>query len=224
MNHNKELWLSLVAMVLIAGLYTLILILTRQIPPAAGLFGHLLGILGFLLMLLTETLYTLRKKSQSARWGKMSDWLEFHIFTGLVGPFMVLLHSSWKFNGLAGAVMLMTLLIVASGFVGRYIYTAIPRTAEGVEIQADALEQLILQIDRQIVQLDSINPHSQKLLKQKRDLKNEKRKLINNVKSLGRTRKWMAIWHAIHIPLGMGLFAAAFIHITGAIYYATLLH
>jgi len=211
-------------MVLIAGLYTLILILTRQIPPAAGLFGHLLGILGFLLMLLTETLYTLRKKSQSARWGKMSDWLEFHIFTGLVGPFMVLLHSSWKFNGLAGAVMLMTLLIVASGFVGRYIYTAIPRTAEGVEIQADALEQLILQIDRQIVQLDSINPHSQKLLKQKRDLKNEKRKLINNVKSLGRTRKWMAIWHAIHIPLGMGLFAAAFIHITGAIYYATLLH
>lgn len=224
MNRNKELWLSLAAMVLIAVIYALVLMLTRQVPPASGLFGHLLGILGFILMLMTEILYSLRKRSISARWGRMSDWLEFHIFTGLVGPFMVLLHSSWRFNGLAGAVMLMTLLIVASGLVGRYIYTAIPRTSEGVEIQAETLDQVVLQIDSQINHLNSISPISQKQLEQKRDLENEKRKFIRNVKSLGRTRRWMAIWHALHIPLGLALFAAAFIHIAGAIYFATLLH
>ena len=49
----------------------------------------------------------------------MSDWLAFHIFTGLVGPFMVLLHSSWKFQGLAGVVMLKTLMVLLSGFIGR---------------------------------------------------------------------------------------------------------
>jgi hypothetical protein len=34
----------------------------------------------------------------------------------------------------------------------------------------------------------------------------------------------LAIWHTLHIPLGMALFTAAFIHIGAAIYYATLLH
>jgi len=88
-------------------------------------------IIGFILMLMTEILYSWRKRSRSARWGKMSNWLRFHIFTGLVGPYMVLLHTSWKFNGLAGIVLLLTVIIVLSGIVGRYIFTAIPRTADG---------------------------------------------------------------------------------------------
>jgi cytochrome b561 len=47
---------------------------------------------------------------------------------------MVLLHSAWKFHGLAGATMLLTVVIVISGFIGRYIYTRIPRTTEGLEM------------------------------------------------------------------------------------------
>jgi hypothetical protein len=33
----------------------------------------------------------------------------------------------------------------------------------------------------------------------------------------------MALWHTIHIPIGMVLFTAAFIHIVAAVYYASLL-
>jgi hypothetical protein len=33
----------------------------------------------------------------------------------------------------------------------------------------------------------------------------------------------MSLWHTIHIPIGMALFIAAFVHILGALYYATLL-
>jgi hypothetical protein len=36
-------------------------------------------------------------------------------------------------------------------------------------------------------------------------------------------RRLLALWHAVHIPIGMVLFTAAFIHILAAIYYATLL-
>jgi hypothetical protein len=71
----------------------------------------------------------------------MSTWLEFHIFTGIVGPYMVLLHSSWKFQGLAGMVMAMTLVMVISGFIGRYIFTSIPRSLDGVELEANQLER-----------------------------------------------------------------------------------
>jgi xanthosine utilization system XapX-like protein len=100
---NRELWLSFMAAILITAVYAFVVFWTRAIPPAGALFGHLLGILGFILMLLTEILYSIRKRSQTAQWGSMASWLQFHIFTGLIGPYMVLLHSSWKFNGLAGA-------------------------------------------------------------------------------------------------------------------------
>jgi hypothetical protein len=141
MRHsNRELWLALLAMAFITASYAIVLLVFREIPAASDFYGHALGILGFILMLATETLYSLRKRSRSARWGRMADWLQFHIFTGLVGPFMVLLHSAWKFNGLAGVLLLLTGVIVVSGFIGRYIYTAVPRSVDGVEIEASALE------------------------------------------------------------------------------------
>jgi xanthosine utilization system XapX-like protein len=184
-SGNRGLWLSFLAAILIGAIYALVVFWTRAIPPAGALFGHLLGIVGFVLMLITEFMYSIRKRSRSAAWGSMASWLQFHIFTGLVGPFMVLLHTSWKFNGLAGATTLLTMLIVLSGFVGRYIYTQIPRTLEGIEIDTPAGQ--------------------------------------SQASGLARARRLLAVWHIIHIPIGMALFTAAFIHIGAALYYATLL-
>jgi hypothetical protein len=138
-RSNKELWLALLAILLITAAYALVVGAAHAVPAASGLFGHLIGVLGFVLMLMTETLYSIRKRSRLARWGRMASWLQFHIFTGLVGPYMVLLHSSWKFHGLAGAAMLLTVVIVASGFVGRYIYTRIPRTLDGAEVERSGI-------------------------------------------------------------------------------------
>ena len=182
LRGNRELWLAFLAMTLITGLYGLIIILTRKIPRASELFGHGIGIVGFAFMLMTETLYSLRKRSRSVRWGRMSTWLQFHIFTGIVGPYMVLLHTSWKFNGIAGMTTLFTVIIVVSGFVGRYIFTRIPRTLEGLEIEATLSQEAIKQ-----------------------------------------ARRLLALWHGIHIPIGMVLFISAFVHIGAALYYATFL-
>jgi hypothetical protein len=43
------------------------------------------------------------------------------------------------------------------------------------------------------------------------------------VASLIMARRLLSLWHTIHIPIGLVLFATAFIHILGALYYATLL-
>ncbi len=185
MLRGKELILSFVACVFIAASYGVVVLATHQTPAASSFYGHLVGIFGFLLMLMTETLYSLRKRSRSARWGRMVEWLQFHIFTGIVGPFMVLLHSSWKFNGLAGVTMLLTVVIVFSGFIGRYIYTRIPRTADGIEDPG-----LVGQMQ---------------------------------ASALANARRLLALWHTIHIPIGMALFVAAFVHMLGALYYVALL-
>ena len=182
LRGNRELWLAVLAMIVITGLYGAVVVFTREIPPASELFGHGMGIVGFIFMLMTETLYSLRKRSRTVKWGKLSNWLQFHIFTGLVGPYMVLLHTSWKFNGIAGVTTLFTVIIVISGFIGRYIFTRIPRTLDGLEIEGTL---------------------SQEALKQ--------------------ARRLLALWHTIHIPIGMVLFISAFVHIGAALYYATFL-
>ncbi len=182
LKNNAELWTAFVAAIFITLIYGVVTYFTRGIPPAGDLFGHGMGILGFILMLMTETLYSLRKRSRSVKWGRMSIWLQFHIFTGLVGPYMVLLHTSWKFNGIAGVTTLFTIVIVISGFIGRYIFTRIPRTADGLEIQGGLSEQALKQ-----------------------------------------ARRLMALWHTIHIPIGIALFISAFAHIGAALYYSTFL-
>ncbi len=150
--RGRELLAALIAILLIAALYAAVVLRTGSIPAAREFFGHALGVVGFTLMLMTETLYSLRKRSRAARWGRMSSWLQFHIFTGLVGPFLALLHTSWKFNGLAGVVALLTVIIVISGFIGRYIYTAVPRTADGAVLEARELTEQIRRIEQQIAQ------------------------------------------------------------------------
>lgn len=182
LRGNIELWLAFITCVLIGAVYSLVAFWTREIPAAGEFFGHTLGIIGFILMLMTEILYSLRKRSRSAALGRMSTWLKFHIYMGLVGPFMVLLHSSWKFNGLAGATTLLTAIIVISGFIGRYIFTRIPRTLDGLEIEGTLSQE-----------------------------------------ALKRARQLMSLWHTVHIPIGIALFISAFIHLDGALYYATFM-
>ncbi len=269
-SSNRELWFSLFAALLLTIAYVFMVSMLNGIPSASDFFGHMIGVLGFVLMLMTETLYSLRKRSRSARWGRMAEWLDFHIFTGLVGPYLVLLHSSWKFNGLAGVVMLLTVIIVASGFVGRYIYTAMPRTADGVEIEASQLEGYIQQADRELQRwletrpaetrqrvqmlvqpshasgsplidlllrpLDDLNERirwwsvrsqldvqTRQQLTQLEKLLRQRQNLSRQIRTLAAARRLMSLWHTVHIPIGMALFTAAFIHIIAAIYYATLL-
>lgn len=171
-RRSREIWYALVAIAAVTALYVVVYLQASAFPAASSLVGHGIGILGFLLMLMTATLYSLRKLSTTARWGSMAAWLRFHMVTGLVGPYMVLLHTAMKFEGLAGLAMLLTVIVVVSGLVGRYIYTAVPRTAgsDGVATK----------------------------------------------------RRVLATWHTVHLPLTWALFAAAFVHVVAALYYATL--
>jgi hypothetical protein len=267
---NRELWWAFFAILLITLVYLFVITLTGEIPAAQGLFGHSIGIIGFILMLMTETLYSIRKRRRAAGWGRMSNWLQFHIFTGLVGPYMVLLHSSWKFNGLAGIVTLLTIIIVLSGFIGRYIYTQVPRTVDGLEVEADELKRQMGLIQDQLesfltkapdtsqglIWRFSISPAGTAIasgpglnglvedwkrrwqwIKDKRRLGSEARPQIEQLEkllkrrrvlqrqanSLANARRMLALWHTIHIPIGMVLFTAAFIHIMAATYFAILL-
>lgn len=138
MDGNAEIKLSFFVVVFLAAVYVLYEAVT--IPSGGHPFGHALGILGTILMLMTETLYSARKRLSFFKLGRTRHWLSFHIFTGIVGPALVLVHTGLAFRGFAGLTMFLTVLVVASGFLGRYIYTAVPRTLAGVEVDRRALQ------------------------------------------------------------------------------------
>jgi len=86
-------------------------------------FGYYLGLAGALAML-ALLLYPLRKH---VRWlhalGAMRQWFRLHMFLGIAGPTLILLHSTYHLGSVNATVAFYSMLIVAgSGIVGRFIY------------------------------------------------------------------------------------------------------
>jgi cytochrome b561 len=221
---RRELVLALLAIVGITGLYAGY-VDAVAVPAASGLLGHSLGILGFVLMIMTETLYSLRKRAMRRPRGSMRSWLQFHIFTGIVGSYLVILHSAWNLNGLAGGLTFMTVVVVISGFIGRYIYTAVPRTADGVVIEARVLQIQLDAVRQEVSQPSQAGTTTFALAGwgQGPAPARRLRELERQMSALRWARRGLATWHTIHVPLGMVLFVMAFAHIGAAVYYATLL-
>jgi hypothetical protein len=106
----------------------------------SGSTGHLLGIIGTFFMLLL-LLYSIRKRFRFASgWGNLNVWLSAHIFLGSAGPALVLFHSAFKFSGIVSLAFWSMALVVASGVVGKIIFTLIPRSLSGMELNRIELE------------------------------------------------------------------------------------
>ena len=113
----------------------------HRLLRSSGVVGHGLGIVGTAFVLLT-LLYVMRKKiKRLSRVGTMKGWLEFHIFCGIFGPILVTLHTTLKFNGIVSVAYWSMVLVVLSGFVGRYLFVRIPKTLRGKELDRTDLEQ-----------------------------------------------------------------------------------
>jgi hypothetical protein len=116
--------------------------------------------------------------------------------------------------------MLLTGVIVASGFIGRYIYTAVPRSANGIELSLEEIESEVTQFEQQIRLVSGQTLMTPEL----RNLTRQRDRLRRQAAGLVTARRMLALWHAVHIPIGLTLFVLAFVHVGAAIYYASLLH
>lgn len=107
-----------------------------------GLIGHGFGIVGTAMILLGVVLYSVRKRVRAlSRVGTLKSWLHFHIFLCLLGPFLVLLHTTFRFGGLVSIAFWSMTLVVASGVFGRWVYVWIPKTANGRFLQLREVEE-----------------------------------------------------------------------------------
>jgi len=104
-----------------------------QLKPS-GTIGIKLGMLGVLLFFLIY-LYPLRKKwGWLGRQGNARHWLDFHVVLGTTAPVIVAFHASFKFGNVAGMAFWSMLCVTISGFVGRYLYSQVPRNLNAAEL------------------------------------------------------------------------------------------
>ena len=99
------------------------LLRTQQfINPEEGV-GYWLGIVGGVMML-SLLIYPLRKRIRLLHvLGPTKHWFRIHMVFGLVGPLLILFHSTFRVGSFNAAVALgCMLLVVASGLTGRFLY------------------------------------------------------------------------------------------------------
>ncbi len=121
-------------------------------------------------MMILMLLYSVRKRMGALRRvGSLGRWLDAHIFLGVTGPLLVILHSSFKVQGLVALSFWSMIIVASSGVLGRYLYLQIPRTRAGEALALDDLERLDRELserlrtrfgldEEQLAELDAVTP------------------------------------------------------------------
>ena len=144
-------WMLAIAVVLVIGGYGydyyLLSYVQRPFSPKhdllrpSGTIGIRLGMLGVLMFFLIY-LYPLRKKwGWLSKQGNSRHWLDFHIVLGTTAPVIIAFHSSFKFGNIAGMAFWSMLLVTLSGFIGRYLYSQIPRSLNAAELTMKEIQE-----------------------------------------------------------------------------------
>lgn len=147
--------------VVIAGLFVLMLVLgpgffVHRSPRFAGSFaGGVLGVSAALLMV-TPLAYALAKrvrplKNAVTRKVSLRTLLAWHVYTGIVGPILALLHTGHKFQSLLGMLLTGAMLIVVfTGFVGGYLLN---QCSQELREKRETLSKLQTQYDAAALEL-----------------------------------------------------------------------
>jgi len=109
----------------------------------SGLFGQGLGVIGTLMILFGVSIYIARKRYNfMVKYLRLKYLLEFHIFLCVLGPILILFHTTFKFGGIVSVAFWSMTAVVFSGVIGRYIYIQIPRTIEGRELSLGEVKDM----------------------------------------------------------------------------------
>ena len=136
--------------IVVGGLVALMLLLwlgflVHRSPRFAGsAWGGALGVAGAALMLVPFAYMVVKRvkplKRVVTRKVSMRTLLAVHIYAGVAGPILGLLHTGHKFDSPLGvALTVMMIVVVLSGFIGRYL---MGQTSQTIREKRETLTQL----------------------------------------------------------------------------------
>jgi hypothetical protein len=128
-------------------------------------WGYWFGIVGGSLMLLL-LLYPMRKRLNfMSKWQTVKFWFRLHMVFGVLGPVLIMMHSSYHLGSLNGRIALFSMTIVAiSGLFGRYFYTRIHYGLYGKKATFASLRADSEALSKKLGPLFDLQPKAKKLL------------------------------------------------------------
>jgi len=131
----------------------------------AGSYGLRFGIVGSL-ALVTLLLYSVRRRTGLlGRNIPLKYWLDVHIFLGVIGPLFILLHTSFKWNGIVSLSFWSMVGVAVSGVFGRYLYVQIPRNLYGAELELAGADEVEADLQRHLDGYPELTPEARTRLR-----------------------------------------------------------
>ncbi|MEH6594164.1 MAG: hypothetical protein V7736_01290 [Colwellia polaris] len=216
-------------------------------PRFPGSFsGSMLGIIAAFLLFFPLIYLVIKRNKSIKSWVtkkvSMSTLLVWHIYAGVIGPIIGLLHSAHRFDSLLGILLVLLMMLVAiSGFIGRYILSLISSKLKDKKKLKEELknelkdEQIELHerfCSKHINAIPSdLNSHSPSLFSSSLGLgrtSNERRilRLVDAISDIeysirihDTAKLWFKRWLKFHISISMILYVLIIFHITAEIYF-----
>lgn len=244
MQQERQIVTSLVLLMLFLWLGFL---WHRDSAFPGSFWGSMTGIAGAFFMLVPLWYLIIKrtsglKKRLTARL-PMPVLLKWHIYAGILGPILGLLHSAHRFESIVGiSLTLLMIIVVISGFTGRYLLTFV---SASIRDKQTLKEELYNQLQQQSLKLNAESAGNQKNkqidgymsrltgavavpLWQARPVSTEKQmvRLIDSISdvdysiSVHNTMKhWFKKWLKLHIVLSTVLYLVLFFHIFSEVYF-----
>ena len=121
-DYGWTLYLLIVTILMVAGYF----VSFDKLYKPGDKIGYNLGLVGGIMML-TLLIYPLRKRFRFMNsLGALPKWFRWHMVFGVLGPVLVMFHSTFYIGSVnAGVAMVSMLLVSGSGIFGRFFYTKI---------------------------------------------------------------------------------------------------
>lgn len=124
--------------------------------------GLLYGFLALLLMAFLLS-FGMRKRAYRSRFGKLEEWLQAHIWLGVLSLLVIFLHTGFQLRDrLAVTLLLVIALVIATGILGAILYEVIPRELTEVQsnLSADELSAQLNQLSKTMARIASSKSES----------------------------------------------------------------
>jgi hypothetical protein len=128
---------------------------THEFPHGGSAVGLTFGTAGYLLILLLA-FYGIRKRWYRSRLGTLEQWLQSHIYLGILVLVLLVLHTGGRFHDtVAVTTLVLCAVVVLSGIAGAIFFVTVPRVLTEVEsnLTVDEISQQLNQLAKQMARL-----------------------------------------------------------------------
>ena len=159
-------YLTVVTALMVSGFFV---VSPQKLYKPGDDIGYNMGLVGGVMMLFL-LVYPLRKRNRFLnRFGALPAWFKWHMIFGIMGPALIVFHSTFHIGSVNAAVAMACMLLVSgSGIFGRFFYTKIHHGLYGRQTTMNELKEELEQTG-DVKSVFSFAPNIEKALEDFRD-------------------------------------------------------